>query len=111
MSGCTAQPMTDRAEAGAAHVCQTTADYTAHETEDHTIRVYDPNRKKDPDIWQGPVCITNKKTGKTCGYDLSLIKQYEVQRDKGYILVETFSGSNTALYRVEIATCGLEKLR
>lgn len=91
-------------------LCRTKAAFTKQDVGHFTVKIFEPNHKQNPDIWQGPLCIINKTTKKKCGFDLSLIKGVTISKDGKSIEVGVFSGSNAWDYRIELESCHIRRL-
>ena len=86
-------------------LCHATVDFTSRVVVPYTIKIFEPNDPKNPDIWQGPICVHSeiKKVG--CGFSLSLIKSVTPVQDRNSIDVVVFSGSNSRTARITLDTC------
>ena len=89
-------------------LCETALPFTQLDVKGFTIRIFEPDDEKQPTVWQGPVCIMHKQSGKQCGFDLSLVKGVSPSRDKNYITVGVFSGSNAHDVRIRLDNCRIE---
>lgn len=88
-----------------AALCESAATFTAIDVGAYTIKLFEPNEAKAPDIWQGPLCIESQSMKVACGFDLSLIKRVTPSSDGQAIEVITFSGSNSYTTRITLSTC------
>jgi len=91
------------------HLCLGDKSYTEIKKNMFIVRVVEPNSKTNPDIWQGPICIVNSRTGRKCGFDLSLIKGFDFSNDDKSLEVAVFSGSSAVTYAIELDSCRLMK--
>ena len=89
------------------HYCQLTKDHTLLTVGAYTIKIFEPNDLKNPDVWQGPICVTSESSNVNCGFDLSLIKRVTPSADMQQIEVAVFSGSNSRTAKISLATCRL----
>jgi len=87
------------------HLCKSEMPFTRIEAGEYVIKIFEPNSKTNPDIWQGPLCLSHEKSGSVCGFDLSLIKSVTPDSKNKYIDVDVFSGSNSWSYRIELDSC------
>ena len=87
------------------HLCQSTKEYTAFAAGSYTIKIFEPNDSRNPDIWQGPVCISSEPNKVNCGFDLSLVKSVKPTVDMKEIEVVVFSGSSSHTVRIVLANC------
>jgi len=87
------------------HLCKSELPFTKLEAGAFTIKIFEPNDAIHPDVWQGPLCISNAKTGSICGFDLSLIKSVTPDRNNSYIDVGVFSSSSSWSYKIELGAC------
>lgn len=86
-------------------LCDSAAPYTALDVGDYRVKILEPNDLQRPDIWQGPICVTNKINNVECGFDLSLVKRVAPAADGNALDVAVFSGSNARTVRITLATC------
>ena len=87
------------------HLCQSTKEYTASVVGAYTIKIFEPDDAKNPDAWQGPVCISSELNNVNCGFDLSLVDSVKPMADGKEIEVVVYSGSNSHTVRIELANC------
>ncbi len=87
--------------------CHIEGQYTTIEVDDYQIKIFNPNDLAKPDIWEGPICITNSKKNLGCSVDISLIKSVTVSQDKNILLVNQFTGSNESVVQILLENCEL----
>ena len=87
------------------HLCQSAKEYTSSAVGPYTIKIFEPNDSKNPDIWQGPVCISSEANKVNCGFDLSLVKSVKPTENMKELEVVVFSGSNSHTVRIELGSC------
>ena len=92
-------------------LCHATVDFTSRVVGPYTIKIFEPNDPKNPDIWQGPICVHSEIKKVDCGFALSLIKSVTPAQDRNSIDVVVFSGTltpitGTSLYAVSITASG-----
>lgn len=109
MAGCTDSPPTPKAISVNSHLCQSTKEYTTFAVGSYVIKIFEPNDLKNPDIWQGPVCILSEQNKVSCGFDLSLVKSVKPTADMKEIEVVIFSGSNSRTARITLSNCQLKQ--
>lgn len=85
--------------------CQLTKDHTLLTVGPYTIKIFEPDSLKNPEVWQGPLCVTSELSNVNCGFDLSLIKSVTPVADMTEIEVVTFSGSNRGTASISLANC------
>jgi hypothetical protein len=90
-------------------ICSITEPHTALEFGKYTVNIFGPNETVNPDIWEGPLCITNAGTQSTCVIDVSLIKKVSYNSDNGTLAVSIFSGSNAEDIQLDMDSCKLIK--
>jgi hypothetical protein len=91
-------------------LCQSKMDFTSSVVGPYTIKIFEPNDSKNPDIWQGPVCIQSETKAVECGFELSLIKSVKPAVDLISIDIVVFSGSNSRTARIALANCEIKFL-
>lgn len=101
---------TDKAVKVNSQLCQSKMDFTASVVGPYTIKIFEPNDSKNPDIWQGPVCIQSETKKVECGFELSLIKSVTPTTDMNSIDIVVFSGSNSHTARITLANCEIKIL-
>ena len=85
-------------------LCHATTDFTSRVVGPYTIKIFEPNDPKNPDIWQGPICVHSEIKKVDCGFALSLIKSVTPAQDRNSIDVVVFSGSNSHTARITLDT-------
>ena len=105
MAGCSGPPSEPRAVNVNNHLCQSTKPYTAFTVGSYTVKIFEPNDSSNPDVWQGPLCISSESKKVNCGFDLSLIKSVKPTADMKAIEVVVFSGSNSRTATIPLANC------
>ena len=85
--------------------CSLSGNYTTINFQNYKVMLFGPNDKRNPDIWEGPVCIENKKKGSVCAQDLSLIKGVKQDEVTGKLIVYAFSGSNEVRVHLDMDSC------
>jgi hypothetical protein len=78
---------------------------TEYKKGSYVVQVFGPNSLDSPDIWEGPICIFSAVSTAVCEKDYSLIKEVAFSEDAQSLLVTRFSGSESELKQVELATC------
>lgn len=112
LMGCTAVQTehTDGTVTVNSQLCKSGMDFTSSVIGHYTIKIFQPNDSKNPDIWQGPVCIESETRKVHCGFDLSLVKSVKPAGDMKSMDVVVFSGSNSHTARITLATCEIKFL-
>jgi len=90
-------------------LCHSSAHYTELKSEKYNLKIFSPDNSIHPEIWQGPVCVTNISSNRQCGVELSLIKAVKILPDNKFFIVEVFSGSNAGIIKVNLKNCKIEK--
>lgn len=85
--------------------CGVDDSYSQQDVAAYRVQVFGPNQAVKPDLWQGPVCITQRQQGTYCLIDLSLIKGWQVAPDPQWMVFDVFSGSEQQSVRVYLPTC------
>ena len=91
-------------------LCQSKMEFTSRAVGPYIIKIFEPNDAKNPDIWQGPMCIQSATKKVNCGFELSLVKAVKPALDLKSIDVVVFSGSNSRTARITLATCDIQFL-
>ncbi|WP_444996093.1 hypothetical protein [Aliikangiella sp. IMCC44359] len=89
--------------------CTQSGNHTVIDLQKYRVMLFGPNDEYKPDIWEGPVCIENKKNGSVCEKDLSLIKEVKQDDVSGDLIVSTFSGSNERRIYLDMDSCKIAK--
>ena len=105
MAGCSGPPSEPRAVNVDAQLCQSTKPYTTFIVGSYTVKIFEPNDSSNPDVWQGPLCISSESNKVNCGFDLSLIKSVKPTADTKALEVVVFSGSNSRTATISLANC------
>ncbi len=92
-----------------ADLCHSSARYTELKSKVYSIKIFNPDNPTYPEIWQGPVCVTNILNSSQCGVELSLIKAVKILPDSKVFIAEVFSGSNAETIRVNLENCEIKK--
>ncbi len=90
-------------------LCHSSVRYTELKSEKYNLKIFNPDNLTHPEIWQGPVCVTDISSNKQCGVELSLIKSVKILPDSKIFIVEVFSGSNAETVKVSLENCKIEK--
>lgn len=98
-----------KAATPASDSCSITEPHTAFEFAKYTVNIFGPNEAVSPDIWEGPICITNTGNQSTCAIDVSLIKAVTYNSDNGTLEVSIFSGSNAEDIQLDMDSCNVIK--
>src|SRR5450759_3331049 len=69
----------------------------------YSFHLAEPDRPDAPTTWQGPLTIS--ADGKSCAADVSLVKAVYASPDAPFLVVVTYSGSNTYVHFINIASC------
>ena len=69
----------------------------------YSFRLAEPDRPDKPTAWQGPLTISSG--GKSCAADVSLVTAVYAAPDAPFVVVVTYSGSNTYVHFIAIASC------
>lgn len=75
----------------------------------YIVNLFGPNETVNPDMWEGPICITNKMNGSSCAIDISLVKEVTYSADSGNLVTIIQSGSNAERIRLDMDTCNIIK--
>ncbi len=70
---------------------------------DHSFRLAEPNNAEKPTAWQGPLTISS--AGKSCEADVSLVTAVYASTEVPFLVVVTYSGSNTYVHFVATQNC------
>jgi len=82
--------------------------YTVVENDTYKAFIYFPDSQTEPSIWEGPICVENKKTRSMCQFDESLIKSVVFLKPNS-LSITTFSGSNSKEWSFNTETCVIDK--
>src|SRR5664280_353944 len=79
--------------------------------QDATFGVYglhlaEPDRPDKPTAWQGPLTISSGS--KSCEADVSLVTAVYASPNTPFIVVVTYSGSNTYVHFIAISSCAVK---
>ena len=85
--------------------CTQSGNHTTIDFQKYRVMLFGPNDEHKPDIWEGPVCIENKKNGSVCAKDLSLIKEVKLDEVSGDLILSAFSGSNDQRIHLDMDSC------
>src|SRR5512141_1384590 len=69
----------------------------------YSFHLAEPDRPDKPTAWQGPLTIS--AAGKSCAADVSLVTAVYASAGAPFIVVITYSGSNTYVHFINIASC------
>jgi hypothetical protein len=69
----------------------------------YSFYLAEPDRTDAPIAWQGPLTISSG--GKSCAADVSLVTAVYASPDGPFVVVVTYSGSNTYVHFIAIASC------
>jgi hypothetical protein len=69
----------------------------------YSFYLAEPDRPGKPTAWQGPLMIS--AAGKSCTADVSLVTAVYASPDAPFVVVVTYSGSNTYVHFIAIASC------
>lgn len=86
-------------------ICNGNGVFNEFEAGGYLVRVYEPDNRDRPEIWQGPICLVRKYDNASCVFELSLIKNIRVLENGEQIEVVVFSGSNSRLVFINLANC------
>ncbi len=86
-------------------LCVSDGAFTQFNFKQYEVRVFGPNDIAKADIWEGPVCIINKKNKSSCSQDLSLIKAIKYSEESHTLLVSVFSGSTQKVIELDLDSC------
>ncbi len=84
--------------------CNNETAHTVLQNEQYKILIYSPDSLSNPSIWEGPICIEDRKNMKTCEFSDSLIKSVKFSSNESISIV-SFSGSNSEVTDLNIANC------
>ncbi len=98
-----------KATTPASDICSITEPHTSLKFGRYTVNLFGPNEAVNPDIWEGPICITNTGNQSTCAIDVSLIKAVTYNSDNGTLAVSIFSGSNAENIQLDMDSCKVIK--
>ena len=90
-------------------ICSADKPHTVLEFGKYAVNVFGPNENVNPDIWEGPICITNTENQSACAIDVSLIKEITYNANNGKLAVVIFSGSNAENIQLDMDTCKIIK--
>lgn len=88
-----------------ATICDADVPHSTLEYNGYRVRLYGPNDTESPDIWEGPICITDTVRNSACIADLSLIKGVSFDHENNKLLVNVFSGSNEEYFSLSMDSC------
>lgn len=69
----------------------------------NSFRLAEPDRPDKPTAWQGPLTISSGS--KSCDADVSLVTAVYASPDAPYLIVVTYSGSNTYVHFIATSNC------
>ena len=69
----------------------------------YTFHLAEPDRPDKPTAWQGPLTISSGS--KSCEADVSLVTAVYASPDAPFVVVVTYSGSNTYVHFIAISNC------
>lgn len=72
----------------------------------YTFHLAEPDRPDKPTAWQGPLTIS--AGGKSCAADVSLVTAVYASPEASFLVVATYSGSNTYVHFIAIASCAVK---
>lgn len=72
----------------------------------YSFHLAEPDRPDKPTAWQGPLTISS--AGKSCHADVSLVTAVYASPDAPFLVVVTYSGSNTYVHFIAIANCAVK---
>ena len=87
------------------NLCEIDAPYSIQEYAGYQVKIYGPNDLESPDIWEGPICITDTTKNSTCSTELSLIKEVRFDSENNKLIVNVFSGSNQESISLSMENC------
>jgi hypothetical protein len=72
----------------------------------YSFHLAEPDRPDKPTAWQGPLTISSG--GKSCAADVSLVTAVYASADAPFIVVATYSGSNTYVHFIAMSNCAVQ---
>ena len=69
----------------------------------YTFHLAEPDHPDKPTAWQGPLTISS--AGKSCEADVSLVTAVYASTEAPFVVVVTYSGSNTYVQFITAANC------
>jgi hypothetical protein len=69
----------------------------------YTFHLAEPDHPDKPTAWQGPLTISS--AGKSCEADVSLVTAVYASTEAPFVVVVTYSGSNTYVQFITTANC------
>ena len=69
----------------------------------YTFHLAQPDRPEKPTAWEGPLTIAFES--KSCAADVSLVTAVYAAPNAPFVVVVSYSGSNTYIHFVSISTC------
>ncbi len=88
-----------------ANICQSSQAHTSIQDSGYVIKIFSPNNLIKPDIWEGPICFKKAESNNYCLKDYSLIKNIAIRSDLNIAEITVFSGSNSDVKKVSLASC------
>jgi hypothetical protein len=70
---------------------------------DYSFRLAEPNNVEKPTAWEGPLTISS--AGKSCDADISLVTAVYASTEVRFVVVVTYSGSNTYVHFIATSNC------
>lgn len=76
----------------------------------YAVYVQNPDSAEQPTIWEGPICVESKSYQQPCFFNESLIKSVKVLENSKKLRVETFSGSQSQAWELDLAVCEVKEI-
>jgi hypothetical protein len=71
----------------------------------YKLMLVEPDNPKQPKAWQGPLIITDRRSGKSCEVDISLITDVYDVNGSSMLLVFSYGGSNRYINYIDPRSC------